>query len=217
MRAIWLALAVLLTLGVHAMAQTPAVRMDFTNPQANPWRWTITLHPDGSGHFRSETSKAPIGAGQELEAPDVNRDIQVTPQFAERVFLTARRENGFNEKCASHLKVAFQGEKKLSYSGPEGEGSCTFNYSKDKAIQELSDSLIAVAQTILEGARLEMYLEHDPLGLNQELQYLTQAAQNGQAQQICTIRGILERLAQDNKVMEMVRRQAKMLLARKGS
>lgn len=217
MRTAWLALATLLAAGAHAIAQTPVVSMEFTNPQAHPWRWTITLHPDGSGHFISERNTAPVSAGQELEAPDVNRDIQVTPQFAQRVFQTAKRQKWFNEECQSHLKVAFQGSKKLSYSGPEGTGSCTFNYSRIKEVQALSDSLIAVAQTILEGARLEMYLEHDPLGLNRELRFLTQAAHNGQAQQLCTIRGILERLAKDDQVMDLVRKQAKKLLAHKGS
>jgi hypothetical protein len=217
MRPAWLALATLLAAGAHAFAQTPVVRLDFTDQQANPWRWTLTLHPDGSGHFTSQRNTAPISPGQELEAPDINRDIQVTPQFAQRVFLTAQREHWFNEPCASHLKVAFQGWKKLSYQGPQGAGSCTFNYSKIKDVQALSDSLLAVEQTILEGARLEMFLEHDPLGLNKEMQFLTQAAQNGEAQQICTIRGILQRLAQDDQVMDLVRKQARKLLARQGT
>ena len=217
MRAACLALATLLTASAHGLAQTPVVRLDFTNQQANPWRWTLTLHPDGSGHFTSQRNTAPISPRQELEAPDINRDIQVTPQFAQRVFLTARREHWFNEQCASHLKVAFQGWKRLSYKGPEGAGSCTFNYSKIKEVEALSDSLIAVEETILEGARLEMFLEHDPLGLNKEMQFLTQAAQNGEAQQICTIRDILERLAQDDHVMDLVRKQAQKLLAREGT
>ncbi len=34
--------------------------------------------------------------------------------------------------CESHAKVAFQGWKKLIYSGPEGEEVCEFNYSKDQ-------------------------------------------------------------------------------------
>ncbi len=199
------------------MAQTPAVRLDFTNPKANPWHWTLILHPDGSGHFRSERNTASPDGARRMEAPDVNRDIQVSAKYAGYVFETAQRQNWFDEECASHMKVAFQGWKKFSYAGPGGQGACTFNYSKIKDIQALSDSLVAVAQTILEGARLEMFLEHDPLGLDQEMQFLTEAAQDGQAQQICTIRGILERLAQDNRVMDLVRKQALKLLAREGT
>jgi hypothetical protein len=114
------------------------------------------------------------------------------------------------------MKVAFQGWKELSYSGPEGQGSCKFNYSKNQEIQALGDSMVAVATTILEGARLEMLLQHDRLGLDKELEFLTEAARDGRVRQICAIRGILERLADDPGVMERVRKRARLLLAGTG-
>jgi len=125
----------------------------------------------------------------------------------------AERSHWFDTACESHLKVAFQGWKKLSYTGPQGSGSCTFNYSKDKEIQATGDSLVAVAETILEGARLEMLLQHDRLGLDKETEYLVDAAQNGRAQQLCAIRDILTQLASDDAVMERVRKRARVLLA----
>jgi hypothetical protein len=112
------------------------------------------------------------------------------------------------------MKVAFQGSKKLTYSGPDGAGSCTFNYAKDKDIQALGDSLIAVATAVVEGARLEALLQHDRLGLDKEIEFLVEAAGDGRVQQICTIKGILERLAEDPMVMERVRKRARVLLAR---
>ena len=139
-------------------------QVDYSNPGLTPSHWTLTLHPDGSGHFHSERGRCAarawrmVGKQQRFEAPDVDRDIQVSAEFAGHVFQTARQHNLFNADCESHLKVAFQGWKKLSYSGPEGAGGCEFNYSKDKEIQALGDSLVAVAETILEGARLETLL-----------------------------------------------------------
>jgi hypothetical protein len=149
-----------------------------------------------------------------MDAPNVDRDVQVSGEFASRVFQTARSRNFFRLECESHLKVAFQGWKKVSYVGPDGQGSCQFNYAKDKEIQALGDSLVAVAETVVEGARLEVLLLHDPLGLDQETEFLVEAAGDGRVQQICTIRGILERLAGDDAVMERVRRRARALLAR---
>ena len=109
-------------------------------------------------------------------------------------------------------KVAFQGWKTLSYSARTGKGSCTFNYSREKDIQDLGDSFLAVSETILEGVRLEMLLQHDPLGLAKEMESLSAAAQDGRAQQLGAIKDILERLAQDDNVMEMVRKRARQLL-----
>ena len=152
-----------------------------------------------------------------MDAPDVDRPVQLGAEFAERVFQTAQRHHWFNEKCESHLKVAFQGWKKLSYSGPEGHGSCAFNYSKDKDIQALGDSLMGVAETLREGARLEMLLQHDRLGLDKEMEYLTEATKDGRMRQTCTIRGILERLEGDQEVLERVRKRAHALLEHPGT
>jgi hypothetical protein len=197
-----------------SLASGPVVVVEFTNPSLSPPHWLMTLHPDGSGHFRSEMGPAPPGEADQMRVPNVSQDFQVSPKFAASVFETAQRHDWFNEPCESKMKVAFQGWKKFSYSGPEGAGSCTFNYSKDKEIQALGDSMQAVAETLLEGVRLEMLLEHDPLGLDKEIEALVEAAQDGRAQQICAIRGILERLAQDDGVMVLVRKRAKLLLAR---
>ena len=196
------------------LASGPVVVVEFTNPSLSPPHWTMTLHPDGSGHFRSEMGTTPPGEADQMHVPNVSRDFQVSPKFAASVFETAQRHDWFNEPCESKMKVAFQGWKKFSYSGPEGAGSCTFNYSKDKEIQTLGDSMQAVAETLFEGVRLEILREHDPLGLDKEIESLVEAAQDGRAQQICAIRGILERLAQDDGVMVLVRKRAKLLLAR---
>ena len=113
------------------------------------------------------------------------------------------------------MKVAFEGWKTLSYEGPEGTGSCRFNYSKDHQIQMLGETLVVVAGSILEGARLEKLLQHDRLGLDKELEYIGQAAEEGRMEQLCTIRGILEKLSEDEALMERVRKRARQLLARR--
>jgi hypothetical protein len=191
----------------------PDFRVDFSNPGLNPSQWTLEFHPDGSGHFRSVRGSATSQNPKLIEAPVIDRDVQLSAKFSERAFQVAHRHKFFNVGCESHLKVAFQGTKKLSYSGPDGDGSCEYNYSRDAEIQALGDSLVAVATTIIEGARLETLLQHDPLGLDQEIQNVQEAAGDGRAQEICSIRDILGRLAEDPAVMERVRKRAKALLA----
>ena len=191
----------------------PLLRVDFSNPGLSPSQWTLEFHPDGTGHFHSEGRAAAPHDPKFLEAPNIDRDVQVSPKFAEHAFQVAQHRKFFNSECESHLKVAFQGTKKLTYTGPKGEGSCEFNYSRDAEIQALGDSLVAVATTIIEGARLEALLQHDPLGLDKEIQSVQEAAGDGRAQQICSIRDILERLSADPAVLERVRKRAKALLA----
>jgi hypothetical protein len=219
MRACWL-LAVTVAMGaqIHAArvqaapAADPVVQVDFSNPALSPPQWTLILHADGSGHFRSQANKTPTAGMKVIETPSVDRDIQLSKAFAGHVFNAAQHHQWFNAPCESHLKVAFEGWKTLTYTGSTGQGSCTFNYSRDKEIQTLGESMQAVAETILEGARFEVLLQHDRLGLDQEMEYFTEAVQDGRAQQIYAIRDILERLAQDDGVLERVRKQAKDLL-----
>jgi hypothetical protein len=198
--------------GQAPSAADPTFQLDFSNPGLSPSQWTLTLRPDGTGHFRSQAGKPTDDSKQGIVPPAVDRDIQVNAAYAGRVFAAAERHRRFNEACESHLKVAFQGWKTLTYTGPQGKGSCTFNYSKDKEIQELGDSLEAVVETILEGARMELLLQHDRLGLDAEMEFLVQAVGDGRAQQVCVIRETLERLAQDDTVLERVRKRARMLL-----
>jgi hypothetical protein len=203
-----------LILGIQVTAgqePTETVEVDFSNPALAPSHWTLKVHPDGSGHFTSYGGEMP-GGNSDLKSPPVNRDVHLSQAFAGQVFQTAYHHKLFNEKCESNLKVAFQGSKTLRYEGPRGSGSCTFNYSKDRDIQALGDSMIAVEQTIMEGARLELLLKHDPLGLDEEMNFLVEAAKDGRAQQICAIKGILVQLANDPNVLDGVRKRADMLL-----
>jgi hypothetical protein len=197
-----------------AAGQVQEFRVDFSNPGLTPSNWTLTIRPDGSGHFRSRRGSAPAGDPQVMQAPDVDRDVGVSGQFAERVFQLSHDDEVLKGDCESHMKVAFQGWKKISYSGPEGQWSCEFNYSRDKEIQALGESLQAVAGTILEGARLEMLLQHDRLGLDKEMDFIQDAVNDGRLAQVCAIKGILERLADDPEVLERVRKRARTLLAK---
>jgi hypothetical protein len=200
---------------------TSVVQMDYSNPGLSPSHWVLTLHPDGRGHFHSDRANAAQAAGNRFEsdrsvgiiAPDVDRDIQVTQAFAGHTFQVARQHNLFSTDCDSHMKVAFQGIKKLSYSGPDGEGSCEFNYAKDKEIGALGDSLLAVGSTILEGAKLEKLMVHDRLGLDSEMDYLAEASKDGRVQQLGSIQQILMRLVEEPGIMERVKKRARMMLS----
>lgn len=197
---------------ISAPATTPLIRVSFNDPGLLPSHWTLTLHPDGTGHFHSPLGGPANDPSSDLRTPGVNRDIRLSPRFAAHAFEVARQHRWFEQACESHRKVAFQGWKTLAYSSPGGSGSCTFNYSNDKSIENLGESFLAISQTILEGARLKLLLDHDPLGLEQEIEGLSAEVEDGRAQQVCVIEGILKRLAEDDNVMEMVRKRARLLL-----
>lgn len=217
MKGLFLALvALFLVLPAHA-DQERVVQVDFSNPSLYPAQWTLVLHPDGSGHFHAEGGTRPTDYPDTMFPAKIDRDVRLSPEFTNRIFQTVHQEKILRNKCESHLKVAFQGLKKISYTGPDAEGGCEFNYSTNKQIQDFGESLVAVGSTLIEGARLELLYQHDPLGLDKAIQYVVEASGDGRMQQISTIRNILERLEDDPRVLDRVRKQARMLLARSGS
>jgi len=217
MKIAWPALvALLVALPAHADSGA-VVRVDFSNPGLYPAQWTLVLHPDGTGHFHAEGGNKPSDENETILPARVDRDVTLSSDFTSHIFQTVHDKRILSGKCESHLKVAFQGTKKISYSGPDGEGGCEFNYSSTKEIQNLGESLVAVGSTLIEGARLELLLQHDPLGLDKAMEFVVEASDDGRLQQISAIRDILQRLEDDPHVLERVRKRARMLLARSGS
>jgi hypothetical protein len=213
MRVLVLALAAaILALPTKGEPAASVFQVDFSNPSLNPAKWTLVIHPDGNGHFHSDRGTLPPSEQHMIEPATIDRDVRLSDEFVNRVFDTVRKQK-LGDNCESHLKVAFQGLKKFTYSGPDGEDSCEFNYSKNRDIQSLGDSFVAVASTIIEGARLELLLQHDPLGLDHEMEFLMEGSKDGRLQQICAIRGILQKIQDDPSVMERVRKRAGILLA----
>jgi hypothetical protein len=214
---IWPAIAALLLSLPSFAQQQPVVRFEYSNPGLYPANWTLVLHPDGTGHFHAEGGSRPTDYPDTIIPATIDRDVRLTSEFTARVFKTVHEPRILHDKCESHLKVAFQGTKKISYSGLDAEGGCEFNYSSNKEVQDLGESLVGVGSTLIEGARLELLYQHDPLGLDKAIQYVVEATGDGRLQQISAIRGILERLEDDPRVLDRVRKQARMLLARSGS
>ena len=217
MRSLWLVLLAVLVSLPSSAQQTPIVQVEFSNPSLYPAQWTLVLHPDGNGHFHAEGGDRPAQYPETMSPGRIDRDVRLSAEFTTRIFKTVHDNKILRNKCESHLKVAFQGLKKIRYSGPDAEGGCEFNYSTNKQIQDLGDSLVAVGSTLIEGARLELLYQHDPLGLDKAIQFVVEASGDGRMQQICAIRNILERLEDDPRVLDRVRKQARMLLARSGS
>jgi hypothetical protein len=208
--------------GQAAAATDSVFEIDFTHPGQTPPHWTLTLHPDGSGHFRSDrmvldgAAAGNAANARSVELPDVGREIHLSARFTQRVFDVARRHKFFSEECESPLKVAFTGWKKLSYRGPDGTGSCTFNYGQTKEIESLGGSLQSVAESILEGEKLRLLLAHDRLGLDQEMENLALADADGRIEQVGVIRDVLEQMCDDPRVMERVKKRARALLSHIG-
>lgn len=185
----------------------------FENPQLQPAKYQVTLHPDGSGHFVSLVGSAPPPDIADLPPEGQERDITVSEAVRKQMFLVAVKEHGFATKCdTGGSKVAFQGTKTLVYEGPDMKGACTYNYSSDQKIQWLTNQLLGIATTLEEGRRLTVEHTHGRLTLDAELETLATMVKEGQATEVENIAPILQTIVADENVMTRARRRAQELL-----
>jgi hypothetical protein len=140
--------------------------------------------------------------------------VSITPATTDRIFALSQKLDRFNVACASKAKnIADTGTKSLSYSGPDGTGSCTYNYSENKDVEELTGIFQGMAETMDEGRALDRLHRFDRLGLDAAMAFLAQEVSAGRALEVGTIAASLRSIADDADVMQRVRARARTLLA----
>ncbi len=213
------AVVLVLCLCAIAAAQTPTgptdrahVRLTVVNSQGDPRLYSLEIFEDGTGSYTSS-------AAGETVSLSAGRQVRVHDPLLSRVFKTARAEHFFAMNCESpQHHVAFTGKKTLTYAGADGTGSCTFNYSGDRAVNETATMLMNVAYTLTVGARLKSEHLHDRLSLDAELEALQdEVAREHHTMELGNIAPELQSIADDDAVMERARKRATALLSEAGS
>lgn len=202
-----------------AAAATPEVSFQFERAGLPVPKFTIVVHEDGTGSYRGE--EAPVSGGARTAALQpaspgrpIDRPIKLSSPTVETIFKTARSLDHFNIPCASKAKnIADTGKKTLSYLGPDGQGSCLYNYSENKSVTQLTETFQAIAFTMDEGRKLDFLHRYDRLGLYSEMDVLIHEVQEKRALEVGNIAPSLTSIVADEALMEKVRERAAKLLA----
>jgi hypothetical protein len=177
--------------------------------------FTLRIREDGTGRYQAEEMQGPAdkGAVHYAAGKAIDRPIELNPATVARIFRAARELGRFDMACASKAKnIADTGKKTLSYAGPDGTGSCSYNYSENKTVERLTDRFLAIACTLDEGRRLEYLHRYDRLGLDAEMNSFKEAVVADHARELSTIAPVLASIAADPAVIERVRLSAAKLL-----
>jgi hypothetical protein len=213
LRNIALALLPLLLSTTPLKSQTGAqLRFTYENAKLEPHKYVLAVGEDGSGNYHSEGSVSSID-GQNMSSGSLDRPIHVSKALRESMFAAARKSKFFAKACEDGGKnIAFQGTKTLEYTGPDGQGSCIYNWSKDSQIGKLTDQFQAIAAALDEGSKLQRQYDHGRLSLDSEMEILDQMVRDKRAIEIENIAPLLQTLAGDEAVLQRVQRRAKTLL-----
>lgn len=194
-------------------AQTAAqIRFTYENPKLEPHKYVLVVGEDGSGNYHSEGSGSSAD-GQSMASEPLDRPIHVSKAVRDSIFAAARKNKFFAKSCDDGGKnIAFQGTKTLEYQGPDGQGSCIYNWSKNGQIGKLTDQFEAIAATLDEGSKLQRQYEHGRLSLDSEMEILEQMVREERAIEIENIAPLLQTLSGDEAVLQRVQRRARTLL-----
>ena len=194
-------------------AQTAAqIRFTYENPKLEPHKYVLVVGEDGSGNYHSEASGSSAD-GQSMASEPLDRPIHVSKAVRDSMFAAARKNKFFAKSCDDGGKnIAFQGTKTLEYQGPDGQGSCIYNWSKNGQIGKLTDQFEAIAATLDEGSKLQRQYEHGRLSLDSEMEILEQMVREERAIEIENIAPLLQTLSGDEAVLQRVQRRARTLL-----
>lgn len=181
-------------------------------------KYQLTIFEDGTGTYQGEevqqTTGGTYAATAEFPSREFKRPVALSGATAARIFKLSQQLNHFNKTCASKAKnIADQGTKTLTYTGPDGSGSCTYNFTEMKDVQALTDIFQGLAETMDEGRRLDQLHRYDRLGLDAAIKFLADEVTSGHALEVGTIAASLHSIAADPDVMERVRARANTLLA----
>jgi hypothetical protein len=215
---ILLALAALALWGKDAQQNPalPTITFDRVWEAYKPQNVTITVQSTGSTRYVSRNPFTP--PDQAGADPDYLLDFTLSSRNQKKLFDDAREANYFNGDF-SYKKhaVASTGKKTLTYSDPVRHFTTTYDYSENKAIEEITNLFSGISNTIEHGRKLVYLHRFDKLGLEDELKAMEDAAESHNLAELKIIAPTLKSIADDATVLNIARQRAKKMLAKANS
>ena len=191
----------------------PTITFDRVWESYKPQNVNITVQATGPAKYLSRNPFTP--PDQTGADPDYTLEFTLSTRNQERLFRDAREANYFNGDF-SYKKhaVATTGKKTLTYADPNRYFETTYDYSENRAIQEITNIFAGISNTIEHGRKLVFLRRFDKLGLEDELKAMEEAAESHNLAELQIIRPTLESIAGDSTILNIARQRAKRLLAK---
>jgi hypothetical protein len=176
----------------------------YDRPGLNVPHWEIVIPPAGMAQYTGK----PVKGNDPGTVP-----FQMTDAGHAKLAALLEKSNGM-KPCETKSKgIANMGQKQIVYTPASGAPlTCSYNYTENKALGEVFDYLLGVADTVQAGVELERLHKYDRLGLDPVMVRLAEDAKAGKAYELGAIRPQLESLVNDPLVLEGVRVRAQQLL-----
>jgi hypothetical protein len=192
----------------NSVIPAPLITFTLDFPQSNPAQYSIAV--DATGHARYECT----GIVQEDSDPQAYRmEFEVSASTREKIFQWAKQARYFAGKIDSgNDKLAFTGAKVLSYQDGLRSNTARYNYSNLQPVRDLTTLFQSMAGTLEYGRRLEYFHHYQKLALDAELKRMDSQARSNELAEVQAVTPILQKIADDGTVINVVRARARDLL-----
>lgn len=179
--------------------------LDF--PESDPSHYTIAV--DANGHATYESTVKV----EDSDEQTYRWEFEVTTGNRGRIFQWAKEAKYFSGKIDSgNRKLAFTGEKTLSYQDGQRSETARYNYSSLEAVRQLTSLFQSMAATLDYGRRLSYYHHYQKLALDDELKRMEAQAKDNEISEIQGVAPVLQAIMEDSSVINVVRARAKELI-----
>lgn len=190
-----------------ADSATVTFSMDF--PNSTPEHYSITVDTSGHAHYESV---ARISAESD-DRQAYQTDFDLLDATRARIFNLAAQAHYFSGRIDSgNKKLAFMGSKKLSYRDAQRSTSADYNFSPVPAVEQLTTMFQGLSATLEFGRRLAYYHRFQKLALDDELTQMEDQARRGEIIELQAVKPILQRIYDDETVMNIDRARALRLM-----
>lgn len=178
-----------------------------------PQNVTFTVQSTGSSRY---ISRNPFKTPDQRETdPDYTLEFTMSAATRDKLFRLAKETNYFNgDFTFKKHPVSSTGKKTLTYADQARHFETTYDYSENKAIEEITNIFQGVSNTLEHGRKLQYLRRFDKLGLEEELKGMESLAENDFLAELQLIAPTLENIANDPAILNIARQRAKRLLAK---
>lgn len=191
-------------------ASVPKITFELDWKLADPQFYRIMVDENGQATYESQpraTENQPAGEPYRL------RFIMSQPMRT-KIFELAKALNDFRGNFETHNKVAQTGKKTLTFEHGATENKTTLNFSDNQQMNELITLFQKMSTTFEIAQKLDYDIRFDKLGLDRDLTNLVRLDKDNQLAELQVISPTLERIANDEGVMNIARQKARQLLER---
>lgn len=164
-------------------------------PHSRPEYAELRIERDGKVEYRESAEEQPLR-------------IKLTREETDAVFDLAEKCDRFRKPLESELKVARMGDKLFRWEDGDEKHEVKFNYTLDPTAQALLDWYEKIVESETYLIDLERTARYDVLGVNQSLLQLQSGYDKKRLVSIEQYLPMLDRIAKNEKYMNMARERA---------